>query len=84
MLARVGFVWAVTALIAAGSLIAADQAPSDALRNPAGPKEQAPATFTANFSTSAGAFVITVPEPRARRRSPHPAPCFEPAPGCCE
>jgi peptidyl-prolyl cis-trans isomerase A (cyclophilin A) len=61
MLARVRFVFAAAALIAAGSLVAAHQAaPSDALRNPAGLKEPAPATFTANFDTSAGAFVITV------------------------
>jgi peptidyl-prolyl cis-trans isomerase A (cyclophilin A) len=44
--------------IATGS-IAAGQA-GDKLKNPAALTEQAPATFKANFDTSAGAFVIDV------------------------
>jgi peptidyl-prolyl cis-trans isomerase A (cyclophilin A) len=58
-LTRLTFV--LTSALAAGSLAFANQAaPSAALRNPAGLKETAPATFTANFDTSAGSFVITV------------------------
>lgn len=49
------------AVLAAGALLAAQGTSSSAaLRNPAALKEPAPATFTANFDTSAGSFVITV------------------------
>lgn len=50
---------ASSVILALGSLIAAHQE-SDALRNPAGLKETAPASYTAHFETSAGPFVITV------------------------
>ena len=48
------------AAVAVGTFVSAEQGTSDALRNPAGLKETAPATFTANFDTSVGPFVITV------------------------
>jgi peptidyl-prolyl cis-trans isomerase A (cyclophilin A) len=53
---------ALAAVVAVGSLVLAaqDKGGANALRNPAGLKEKAPATFTANFDTSVGAFVITV------------------------
>ena len=48
-------------VIAAAATVSTEQAkPSAALSNPAALKETAPATFTANFDTSAGPFVITV------------------------
>jgi cyclophilin family peptidyl-prolyl cis-trans isomerase len=48
----------VAAALVAGAVALAAQA--DKLKNPAALKEQAPATFKANFDTSAGKFVITV------------------------
>jgi peptidyl-prolyl cis-trans isomerase A (cyclophilin A) len=53
---------ALAAVVAVGSLVLAaqDKGGANALRNPAGLKEKAPETFTANFDTSVGAFVITV------------------------
>lgn len=65
------------ALIAAAGLAAhptiADQdKPSAALANPAALKETAPATYTAQFDTSAGAFTITV----TRAWAPHGADRF--------
>ncbi|HUE86890.1 MAG TPA: peptidylprolyl isomerase [Vicinamibacterales bacterium] len=58
---------------AVGTFISADQAaPTDALRSPAGLTETAPATFTAQFDTSAGPFVITV----NRDWAPHGADRF--------
>jgi len=48
-------------VLAAAVTVFTEQAkPSAALSNPAALKETAPATFTANFDTSAGPFVITV------------------------
>ena len=48
-------------VLAAAVTVFTEQAkPSAALSNPAALKETAPATFTANFDTSAGSFVITV------------------------
>jgi peptidyl-prolyl cis-trans isomerase A (cyclophilin A) len=65
---------AVAALfaLAAAVEVATAQAPSAALKNPAELKETAPATFTANFDTSAGSFVITV----HRDWAPHGADRF--------
>jgi peptidyl-prolyl cis-trans isomerase A (cyclophilin A) len=52
---------ALAVFAALASLVSAQQArPADPLRNPAGLKETAPATFTADFDTSVGPFVITV------------------------
>jgi peptidyl-prolyl cis-trans isomerase A (cyclophilin A) len=52
---------ALSAAAAGTATVAAEQAkPSAALGNPAALKETAPATFTANFDTSVGTFVITV------------------------
>jgi peptidyl-prolyl cis-trans isomerase A (cyclophilin A) len=42
------------------STVTAEQGASAALRNPAALKETAPATYTVNFDTSAGTFVVTV------------------------
>lgn len=71
VLSRVVFVAAFA--LALGSLISANQsATSAALRNPAGLTEPAPATYTANFDTSAGSFVITV----HREWAPHGADRF--------
>ena len=51
----------VIVALAAGTLVSASQEPaSNALRDPAGLKETAPATFAAELDTSAGPFVITV------------------------
>src|SRR4030095_16110184 len=51
----------VTALILAGvSLVLGQAATNATLKNPAGLKEMAPATFKVNFDTSAGAFVVEV------------------------
>ena len=50
----------LSAAVALGSFVSAEQGGSDPLRNPAGLKEAAPATFNANFDTSVGSFVITV------------------------
>jgi cyclophilin family peptidyl-prolyl cis-trans isomerase len=48
-------------MLAAAVTVFTEQAkPSAALSNPAALKEQAPATFAANFDTSAGPFTITV------------------------
>ena len=58
---RSGLVIIAAAAVAVGTFVSAEQdASSNALRNPAGLNETAPATFTANFDTSAGPFVITV------------------------
>jgi peptidyl-prolyl cis-trans isomerase A (cyclophilin A) len=51
---------AIAAVVAVASFVSAHQGSADPLRNPAGLKETAPATFTAQFDTSAGPFVITV------------------------
>jgi peptidyl-prolyl cis-trans isomerase A (cyclophilin A) len=52
---------ALTAALAIGTLVSAQQKPAaSALRSPDTLKERAPATFTANFDTSVGSFVITV------------------------
>jgi peptidyl-prolyl cis-trans isomerase A (cyclophilin A) len=52
------------ALVSAAAVAVAAQSPDlqklARLRNPAALKEQAPATFKANFATSAGSFVIEV------------------------
>ena len=57
---KVRFVSAcVAALVAATAAIGAQEGKA-ALKNPAGLKEQAPATYKAAFDTSAGKFVITV------------------------
>lgn len=53
-------VFVAVAAVAVGALSSAHQEKAEALRNPAGLKEQAPATFTAHFDTSIGPFVITV------------------------
>jgi peptidyl-prolyl cis-trans isomerase A (cyclophilin A) len=65
---------AIVALFALAAAVGVGtaQAPSDALKNPAALKETAPATFTANFDTSAGSFVITV----HRDWAPHGADRF--------
>jgi peptidyl-prolyl cis-trans isomerase A (cyclophilin A) len=48
-------------MLAAAVTVSTEQAkPSAALSNPAALKETAPATFSANFDTSAGPFTITV------------------------
>ena len=66
-------VFVVAAVMTLGPLIAANQsATSEAVRNPAGLSETAPATYTANFDTSAGSFVITV----HREWTPHGADRF--------
>jgi peptidyl-prolyl cis-trans isomerase A (cyclophilin A) len=62
----------LAAAIAVGSVLFADQGAADALRNPAGLTETAPATFTAHFDTSVGPFVITV----HRDWAPHGADRF--------
>jgi hypothetical protein len=55
------------ALVSAAAVAVAAQSPDlqklARLRNPAALKEQAPATFKANFATSAGSFVIEVHRP---------------------
>jgi peptidyl-prolyl cis-trans isomerase A (cyclophilin A) len=48
------------ALAAGMAVVAAQGGSSKALLNPAALKEAAPATYTVNFDTSAGSFVITV------------------------
>jgi peptidyl-prolyl cis-trans isomerase A (cyclophilin A) len=64
---------AVAALVlAAYAATPTAQAPSAALRDPAALKETAPATFTANFVTTMGNFVITV----HRDWAPHGADRF--------
>jgi peptidyl-prolyl cis-trans isomerase A (cyclophilin A) len=52
----------VAVMFAAAAVAVADQqgAGSAALKNPAGLKETAPATYKANFETSVGSFVIEV------------------------
>ena len=45
---------------AAATAVPTAQAPATALRNPAALKEQAPATYTVNFDTTMGNFVVTV------------------------
>jgi peptidyl-prolyl cis-trans isomerase A (cyclophilin A) len=61
------------AAIAAAVSVSTEQAkPSAALSNPAALKETAPATFTANFDTSAGPFTVTV----HREWAPHGADRF--------
>ena len=57
---RVTCVAAVFALILAASMTAPAAQSPGALKDPAALKEAAPATFTANFVTSAGNFVVTV------------------------
>lgn len=47
-------------LFGAASLAQGQSTPNAALKNPASLKEMAPAKYTANFETSAGAFVIEV------------------------
>lgn len=47
-------------LIAGMAVVAAQGSASKALLNPEGLKETAPATYTVNFDTSAGSFVVTV------------------------
>jgi len=64
---------AVLALgLAAATAVPLAQAPSAALSNPAALKEQAPATYTVNFDTTMGPFVITV----TRAWAPHGADRF--------
>ncbi|MGQ0734105.1 MAG: peptidylprolyl isomerase [Acidobacteriota bacterium] len=63
---------AAALMVGAVAGVATEQAASSALANPAALKEAAPATFTANFDTSAGAFVITV----RRDWAPHGADRF--------
>ena len=63
---------AALALVAARAVTAKQEAAPGALANPAALKETAPATYTANFDTSAGAFVITV----NREWAPHGADRF--------
>lgn len=62
---------AALSLVGACAVTAEQDAPA-ALANPAALKETAPATYTANFDTSAGAFVITV----TRNWAPHGADRF--------
>jgi peptidyl-prolyl cis-trans isomerase A (cyclophilin A) len=50
----------VAVMFAAAAVAVADHQGAAALKNPAGLKETAPATFKANFDTSAGTFVIEV------------------------
>jgi peptidyl-prolyl cis-trans isomerase A (cyclophilin A) len=59
-------------LAAAVTVTTAQGKPSAALSNPAALKETAPATFTVNFDTSAGPFVVTV----HRDWAPHGADRF--------
>ena len=63
---------AALALVAARGVTAKQEGAAGALANPATLKETAPATYTANFDTSAGAFVITV----NREWAPHGADRF--------
>ena len=64
---------AVLALgLAAATAVPLAQAPSAALSNPAALKEQAPATYTVNFDTTMGPFVVTV----TRAWAPHGADRF--------
>ena len=53
-------VLAVVLLMATASLILGQAGTNAALKNPAGLKEMAPATYKVNFDTSIGAFVIEV------------------------
>jgi peptidyl-prolyl cis-trans isomerase A (cyclophilin A) len=52
--------------------LTAEQGGAAALRNPAALKETAPATYTVNFDTSVGSFVVTV----TRAWAPHGADRF--------
>jgi peptidyl-prolyl cis-trans isomerase A (cyclophilin A) len=63
---------AAVVFTAVGTVTTEQAAPSAALSNPAALKETAPATFAANFDTSAGPFVITV----HRDWAPHGADRF--------
>src|SRR5690606_34123500 len=54
------------------SLGAQQAAPRKSLLNPAGLKEQAPATYTVNFDTTAGSFAVQV----TRDWAPHGADRF--------
>ena len=57
---RFRFVSACAAAVLAATAAIGAQEGKAALKNPAALKEQAPATYKANFDTSAGKFVITV------------------------
>jgi peptidyl-prolyl cis-trans isomerase A (cyclophilin A) len=59
-------------VLAATLMSAAQEGPSNALRNPAALTETAPATYTVNFDTSVGPFVVTV----HRDWAPHGADRF--------
>ena len=59
-------------LATAGTVTTEQEAKPGALKTPAALKETAPATFTANFDTSVGSFVITV----HRAWAPHGADRF--------
>ena len=63
---------AVLALIAVRAVTATQEAAPGALANPSALKETAPATYTAQFDTSAGAFTISV----TRAWAPHGADRF--------
>lgn len=69
--AGVALVAALT-LAAAGTATPEQTAKPGALKTPAALKETSPATFTANFDTSAGPFVVTV----HREWAPHGADRF--------
>lgn len=56
----VSFVLTVLAILSMASFAFAGQSGNAALKNPAGLKEQAPATYKAEFDTSRGKFVIEV------------------------
>jgi peptidyl-prolyl cis-trans isomerase A (cyclophilin A) len=58
--------------VVAAAAVPAAQGANAALRNPAALKDTAPATFTANFDTSMGSFVVTV----HRAWAPHGADRF--------
>lgn len=62
----------LTALALAATVTTTVTAEQGALSNPAALKEIAPATYTVNFDTSAGAFVVTV----TRAWAPHGADRF--------
>ena len=59
-------------VLAAVSAVTTEQATPAALRDPAALKEAAPATFTADFDTTMGSFVVTV----HRAWAPHGADRF--------
>jgi peptidyl-prolyl cis-trans isomerase A (cyclophilin A) len=69
---RLGIVSVVAVVLGIGVVSAGAQGGPAALKNPAALKEQAPATFRANFDPSAGTFVVEV----RRAWAPHGADRF--------